>query len=110
MTTTEELQQLSRDAAGCLLEGILGNEILLGGRNLYANGMLGFPDVFGMLWLHESTEACTEIMLVFIKPFPDTFRDLWMRYDGLVLTGEMSGAPAFRVATLRTYVALKGKL
>lgn len=133
MTTTEELQQLSRDAAGCLPKDFFEN---WGHPKTLAAAEVGqIPYAYAcppaskayFCWLHESTEACTEIMVRVLAPLGvfligghqtyielavakenEDCEDYWQ--EGFTCgTNNDDPMLAFRVAVLRALVALKGK-
>ena len=107
-----DLEQLSRDAAGCLHAD--DTPLVL----------FGTPDVGRMYvrggpsqWLHESTEACSEILVRVLWPAnihvwsfgftaPDTTDG---RGSETTYVEEADPMLAFRVAVLRALVAMKGK-
>ena len=94
--TEQELMELSRQAAGCLPEDVRDS---LRCENEYrALGVTGYwecfregYDISWNFWLHESTEACTEILarvlmapgvLCDLKPNRDGFR-IFCRWEVL---------------------------
>lgn len=116
--TPTDLQKLSRDAAGCLPKDAFSPDnvrwkIALDKRDgSYING-----------WLHESTEACTEIMVRVLWPDHKWWgmhrRSDYKGSDCMITSLSFGGDVldvgddpmlAFRVAVLRALVALKGKL
>ena len=124
--TQEELMELSRQAAGCLPEDVRDS---LRCENEYrALGVTGYwecfregYDISWNFWLHESTEACTEILarvlmapgvLCDLKPNRDGFR-IFCRWEvlGSAYASEFNGdvMQALRVAVLRALIALKAQ-
>lgn len=119
--TDTELQVLSREAAGCLPKDQAFMLIFWGLCKGHFNGVRS-------LWLHESTEACTEIMVRVLWPADQTIHgyksvDCYTvraiidpsAEDGEPLHVEASYAYerdcmlAFRVAVLRALIALKSQ-
>ena len=117
---TQELMELSRQAAGCLPEDVRDS---LRCENEYrALGVTGYwecfregYDISWNFWLHESTEACTEIMVRVLLKEHATLelnchgKDIWFR--GRPSASDYRDDPmlAFRVAVLRALIALKAK-
>ena len=91
---TQELQELSRQAVKMLPEEITRKfNIAMTGRIACSDG-----------WLHESTEACAEIMVKVLWP-AGYMRELIEAWFFLKDEGKMR---AFRVCVLRALIALKG--
>lgn len=125
MTSETELQGLSMAAAECLLEGLFyaGASWLEGFQWIQ-----GPRDTGGKEWLHESTEACTEIMVRVLWPAEQTvhgFKSAGGTYTaraifdptneedandtiGSSYANESDPMLAYRVAVLRALIALKG--
>jgi hypothetical protein len=109
-----DLEQLSRDAAGCLPEELQITGELPGTAN---ERVRPWRDA----WLHESTEACAEIMVRVLWPkrivvggYQETVKAIQYSDDGqpFVLVCELiEGDPvrALRTVTLRALVAMKRK-
>lgn len=112
MTSETELQGLSREAAGCLLELAAGSDF---DSSIDTGGHVTLE--VGECWLHESTEACTEIMVRVLwaaevdltgGPMPN---GQW----GAGCTGtedfsyDSDPMLAFRIAVLRALIALKSQ-
>lgn len=119
----EELEALSREAAGCLPEDWrfaawdrLGTPGLIESKDntLDRSGNEYYPQC----WLHESTEACAEIMVRVLWPANycpiGNMQGCWIEAIGM-----QQGAPnwyhygmnpmlAYRVAVLTALIALKG--
>lgn len=124
MTTTEELQQLSRDAAGCLPKewrrdhGMILN---VGAKEDLSDAVPSgrvYERERGPCWLHESIEACATIAaerLRGLSIYPLTGGCAIQRNDDIVAAchvDEVGGnhTTALCVCILRALVALKGKL
>ena len=100
--TPEEMQALSRKAAG-KLPFVLGI-----GPFAYAPTLSSGPLPEGEQWLHESTEACAEIMVqvlwrrgISIGGSSNGFAMAWGTYPPLVETLGNDPMQAFRIAVLR---------
>ena len=108
--TQEELMELSRQAAGCLPEDFAFSD-----GSKYVHGFAGQEAFYNYVWLHESTEACTEIMVRVLLKEHATLelnchgKDIWFR--GRPSASDYRDDPmlAFRVAVLRALIALKAK-
>jgi hypothetical protein len=136
MMTEQELQGLSRWAAECLLKTdfdlskALGlftgdtSETKLLGKQLLSFTVDEETGGFPTLWLHESTEACAEIMVRVLWPaavyldkigahtvalhYQSIGSRKWSSEMTIVLTGD-DPMLAFRVAVLKALIALKGE-
>jgi hypothetical protein len=115
------LEQLSREAAGCLPYKFYNDEWVV----MRIPEMEGRIDSLlrGFCWLHESTEACTEIMVRVL--WPAGWRVIGSKdlaeahYPPAMVVGawniqrfeEYNNDPmlAFRVAVLLALICLKGK-
>lgn len=113
MTSETELQGLSREAAGCLPREIRGElQLRLDG---YLCGDSNGED-WRVQWLHESTEACTEIMVrvlwpagVALVPGIECVRAIFEAGDSLSEVQIVSDPMrVYRVAVLKALIALKG--
>lgn len=101
-----ELQELSRQAAGCLPENMVAALDFNTGSGNPSGHWYG-------VWLHEHTEACCEVMVRVLLNERHTLemnthgKDIWFR--GRPSAADFRSDPmlAFRVAVLRALVALK---
>lgn len=120
MTSETELQGLSMQAAGCLPELFQGPDWELCTEAPIHDGRDGrvARSYRKPIWLHESTEACAEIMVRVLWP-----KNVYLHgsdgcavYQGIPSRAYGSnfilfdGDPmlAFRVAVLKALIALKG--
>lgn len=134
----EQLQELSREAAGCLPPPPWNFELLslyrhdtkyatITGTKTRSAGMVSQTGSGDIFWLHESTEACTEIMVRVLWPADQTvhgFKSAGGTYTaraicdpsnegdandtiGSSYANEKDPMLAFRVAVLRALIALK---
>jgi len=123
--TEQELQELSRKAAGFLPSLVADGPLF--GRSAWLHGYHWLDGIDAVtadkmdiycakIWLHESTEACAEIM---IRALPSDL-SMW-KLDGKQYiahladcriigrsSNESNPMLAFRVAVLRALCALKG--
>lgn len=112
--TPEQLEALSREAAGCLPGNIFDVWPIFDEEErgiIYTNE--------GARWLHESTEACAEIMVRVLWPADTditggrTTKGIWGAGWSGIKAGEFvyeeDPMLAYRVAVLRALIALKGK-
>lgn len=106
MTNLQELQQLSREAARKLPEGVCIE---------WRNGVVTEGSVFGTgikeYWLHESTEACVEIMVRVLWPKgwsvkEDLYGACAIHWEESIVVKDTDPMQAFRTAVLRAVVAL----
>lgn len=121
---SEELEALSRQAAGCLPEDFFPEEHRL---HMHPKGkppgMVWIGDE-GWRWLHKSTEACCEVMVrvlwvvsIDIKGSPASAGSpaksiAWVEWDGgdyIPDIWEDDPMLAYRVAVLRALIALKSQ-
>lgn len=120
-----ELEELSREAAGKLPDSIrlVGGRVLQNGGFFWWDGIdAATADKMDILthkvWLHESTEACTEIMVRVLWPrvviVPHNGNMVAVDYDNhrkYIADNANIIDPmlAYRVAVLRALVAGKGE-
>ena len=107
--TEAELQDLSRRAAACLSNPLQEYETWAGGYHFgYVDG------INRRIWLYESTEACTEIMVRVLWPleiYAVPYRENAAHFINIppVAYEECGNDPmlAYRVAVLKALCALK---
>ena len=118
--TQEELMELSRQAAGCLPEDANWPWFAHCGDDWRDGRIIEDKGEGRVMWLHESTEACTEIMVRVLWPAGAVLSEgKRVKTDHVVIafrgqteiTWASNADPmlAFRVAVLRALIALKAK-